>query len=141
MKGFNKTEKVVKEIKDEQKADEQEVPVAENESPIPDGGYDLSPAAPAVVEEQKTSVKQQETDALYDRLEESVISDSAFDDIAPAVIGNKITNVSKNPRMVGGVKLEVGESYCLTDEDKDDDLFMKKLDRAVELKVLERGTD
>jgi len=52
---------------------------------------------------------------------------------------DELKNVSKNMRVINHVEIAVGDIYKLTAKDKEDESLMTKIDRAVELGVLERG--
>lgn len=63
------------------------------------------------------------------------------DAIADSTPSNIVTNTSRNPQRIKGSVIKVGERYTLTDVDLADERLMKKIDRAVSLSILTRGTN
>jgi len=58
------------------------------------------------------------------------------DDDQPVEI-DTVTNVSNNPRQIGGKVVAIGDSYTLTKMDKQNERLMAKLHRAIKLGLLE----
>jgi len=54
-------------------------------------------------------------------------------------VQDRLTNVSKNIRVINHITVGVGDTYKLLAKDKKDKMLMQKIDRAVELGVLKRG--
>lgn len=53
----------------------------------------------------------------------------------------RLTNVGRNPHRIGGHTIAPGDDYILTDMNLADELLMGKVNRAVELGILNRGAD
>ena len=66
------------------------------------------------------------------------------EDTAPVVEksdDNTVTNISKNPRRIGGTTVPVGGSYTLTEQDLDNEILCKKVDHAIALGLFSHGAD